>query len=223
MMAETLPEKIRRLRSERNKKRREASGHRTRLQQLNRRIRKVNAALRRLVSGGVPPMNPGGWHPDAVENQTITPLSWTAGRPKLVWHTTEGSGLPSYSNSQPHFTLNPKTGALWQHVPIRGGAYTLRNPSGGVETNRARAIQVELIGFARESHLWSDEAYRNIAKLARWIEKHAGVPRQCTVTFRSDSNHKVPDYTNYTGHLGHQHVPENDHWDPGLFQIRKVV
>jgi hypothetical protein len=210
----------------RNSRRKRAQVARKALTALNASIEKLNRTIAKRkakLGGGVPGMNPGGWHPDAIETQAKNPLAWSAGSPKIVWHTTEGFGLPMYNSSQPHFTLNPKTGTLWQHVPIRGGAYALRNTTGGVETNRAHAIQVELIGFARESHLWSDDAYRNIAKLARWIEKHAGVPRQCTVVFRSDSNHKVPDYTNYTGHLGHQHVPENDHWDPGLFQIRKVV
>lgn len=216
-MSETRLEKIRRLRRERNKKRALRAA-------MAKRIRKINAALKRLLETDVPPMNPGGWHPDAIENQSKAPLSWTAGRPKLCWHTTEGFSLPAYSGSHPHFTLNPKTGTLWQHVPIRGGAYALQNLSGGVETNRAHVIQVELIGFARETGSWSDAEYANIAKLARWIEKHAGVPRSCGVVFRNDSTHKVADWTNYSGHLGHQHVPENSHYDPGAgFKIGKVI
>jgi hypothetical protein len=191
------------------------------------KARKGLATLRKrlanLTKPKVPGMNPGGWHPDAIENQSKTPLSWTAGRPKLVWHTTEGFGLPTYSGSNPHFTLDPKSGKLWQHVPIRGGAYALENRAGGVETNRAHAIQVELIGFAKDTGHWPDSYYANIARLARWIEKHAGVPRSCSVTFREDSTHKIGDWTNYTGHCGHQHVPENSHYDPGFFRIDKVL
>lgn len=222
-MAETLPEKLKRWRRERNERRKQAGRLRDRLKAVNTRIRKLNAAIRRASAAGVPPMNPGGWHPDAIENQTASPLSWVAGKPKLVWHTTEGSSLPGYSGSQPHFTLDTKTGRLWQHVPIRGGAYALRNAPGGVETNRAHAIQVELIGRAAESHTWTDGQYANIAKLARWVEKHAGVPRTCGVTFTTSSANKVSDYPNYSGHLGHQHVPENDHWDPGRLTISKVI
>lgn len=222
-MAETREQKIARLRRERNQKVGWRKPLKLRVAALTARIRKINRALRNLTSGGVPAMNPGGWHPDAVENQTAAPLSWVPGQPKIVWHTTEGSSLPGYDGSQPHFTLEPKANKLWQHVPIRGGSYALQNASGGVETNRARAIQVELIGFASETQGWSDEAYANIARLARWIEKHAGVPRTCGVTFRSDSTHKVANFPSYTGHLGHQHVPENTHWDPGLFRIDKVI
>lgn len=222
-MPETIAEKVKRWRHERNRRRKARKGLLARAVEQARRIKKLNAAIKKATASGVPPMNPGGWHPDAIENQSASPLSWTRGNPKIVWHTTEGSGLPAYSGSQPHFTLNPKTGTLWQHVPIRGGAYALQNLSGGVETNRAHAIQVELIGFAGQTQDWSDAEYANIAKLARWIEKHGGVPRQCSVTFRSDSIHKIQDWPGYTGHCGHQHVPENTHWDPGLFQIQKVI
>ena len=87
----------------------------------------------------------------------------------------------------------------------------------------ATGIQVELVGFAKESHLWSEASYRQIADLARWIEKHGGVERICSVQFRSSSNFKVTNWLGYSGHIGHQHVPENDHWDPGLLDIARVL
>lgn len=30
-------------------------------------------------------------------------------------------------------------------------------------------------------------------------------------------------YDKYNGILGHKHVPENDHWDPGAFDWRKLL
>lgn len=169
-----------------------------------------------------------GWHPNASRVQTQPGIGEYLSVPaKLVWHTTEGSSLPQYSGSHPHFTLNPQTGALYQHVPIFSGAYALRNLPGGVETNRARAIQVELIGFASQTQGWSDVAYERIARLARWIEKHAGVERRCGVRFGGSGN--LPSrlsgsaWLGYKGHIGHQHIPEQDHWDPGAFQIDDVI
>ena len=185
-----------------------------------KRLANFRAKLRRdrQVPGVV-----GGFHPGATRTQLAAPLGFVGAKPKLVWHTTEGYGLPVYSGSCPHFTLNPKTGELWQHVPITGGAYALENHAGGVETNRANAIQVELIGFARDTGVWPKSYYVNIARLARWIEKHAGVPRRCGVTFRASSSYKVRDWYGYAGHCGHQHVPENIHWDPGEFRIEEVI
>jgi hypothetical protein len=192
---------------------------------LDKAIAKLKATIARRRAA-LQPKVPGvvnGWHPGATRNQTAAPLAFIGVEPKIVWHTTEGYGLPGYSGVQPHFTLNPKTGELWQHVPITGGAYALENHSGGVETNRANAIQVELIGFARDSAVWPKSYYANIANLARWIEKHAGVKRACGVKFRASSSYKISNWYGYGGHCGHQHVPENSHWDPGEFRIDEVV
>lgn len=143
---------------------------------------------------------------------------------KLVWHTTEGFGLPNYAGSAPHFTLNPRTGELWQHMPIDRVAKALAHPAGTVETNRAHAVQVELIGFAKDTGGWSDEAYARIASLARWIEHNGGVARRAGVKFTVPASRLSPSaWLSYSGHIGHAHVPSNDHWDPGRFRIDKVI
>lgn len=195
-------------------------------------VRKRIADLRERIRNFDPPVPPvvdGGWHPKAerVQVQPNGSGGFIGVPPKLVWHTTEGVGLPTYSGSAPHFTIDPKTGKLWQHVPINRAAFALLHPSGTVETNHANAIQVEQIGFASQTQDWSDDAYRHIAELARWIEKHAGVKRACTVKF-GDSGNLPPRLSSdawlkYQGHLGHQHVPVNEHWDPGAFRIDKVI
>ena len=140
-----------------------------------------------------------------------------------MWHTTETNGLPNYGGSAPHFTLDPATGRLWQHIPLNLGARALK-PGG---PNFWNAVQVELLGFAKDSHTWPDGSYRRIAKLARWIESNFGVPRGCGVTFKGD--HSTPHlpsfeaFKSYAGHIGHQHVPGNTHWDPGALKINLVL
>jgi hypothetical protein len=66
------------------------------------------------------------WHPNAkkVVNLDAGDFQGSGGR-KLVWHTTEGSSLPNYGGSSPHFTINPGTGDLWQHIPIDKAARAL--------------------------------------------------------------------------------------------------
>jgi hypothetical protein len=164
------------------------------------------------------------WHPDA-RRVVYSDIGQFLDVPRrIVWHTTEGYGLPVYANSHPHFTLNPKTGDLWQHSPIDRGVKTLKNLSGGVETNRAGAIQVELIGFARDTPSWPDSYYDEIADLARWIERNGNVSRTCQVEFStSRSTMTNAQWMAYRGHCGHQHVPEQNHWDPGAFKIGKVL
>lgn len=168
------------------------------------------------------------WHPRAIRIVYPSIGSYIEAENKLLWHTTEGFGLPHYVGSNPHFTFNPKTGQLWQHQPITEPAKALLHPAGTPETNRARVIQVELIGFAAQTHTWTDEVYARIAALARWIEKNAGVPRKSDVAFTSTSTHQATrltgqEFIKYQGHLGHEHAANNLHWDPGRFLVDKVI
>jgi N-acetylmuramoyl-L-alanine amidase len=174
----------------------------------------------------VPPVVDGGWHPDAIRVPEENAGALGAGGRKIVWHTTEGFGLPGYDGSAPHFTIDPDTGKLWQHMPITACAMALQHPSGTPETNRAGCIQVELIGFARDTPNWSDQKYEHVAKLARWIEKHCGVPRKAPRAFGPQnvpSRFGATEFVGAAGHVGHEHVPNNTHWDPGNYRIGKLL
>lgn len=205
--------------------RRNRKAYRTLRTRAKRSARLVRRLRRRIMGAQVPGVVDGGWHPHATRIQVQGGIGAFLNVPaKLVWHTTEGFGLPAYSGSHPHFTLDPASGKLWQHIPVTSGAMTLKNASGGVETNRAHAIQVELIGFAGETPDWPASDYREVAELARWIEKHTAVKRRCSVRFEA-RHHSLSgqEWLDYSGHIGHQHVPENDHWDPGQFRIGEVI
>ena len=147
------------------------------------------------------------WHPNAVRRVHIDAGGFQGGGHKIVWHTTETSNLPNYGGSAPHFTLDPATGRLWQHIPLN---------------HAARAL-----GFAKQSHTWPVARYKRIAKLARWIEANFAVPRKVQVVFKG--NGATPHlasreaFKSYAGHIGHQHVPGNDHWDPGKFRVDLVL
>ena len=193
------------------------------------RVYKARAAANRdQAEPDVPGIETGGWHPEATRNQVKAALSWSdRGEPKGLLHTTEGYGLPTYSNSQPHFTILPESGNLWQHVPILGGSYSLENRAGGVETNRDNVIQIEIIAFAARTPQLSEQALDNIADLMRWVEKHHGVPRKSSVDFipsaSGASRLSGPAFDAYSGWLGHQHAAEQSHWDPGGINIAKLL
>jgi hypothetical protein len=150
---------------------------------------------------------------------------------KIVWHTTEGRSVDGavheYRRKRcaPHFTLNPQTGRLVQHIPMDVAARALLHPAGVVETNKAHAIQVELVGLAKESPGWDADDYARIARLAREIESACGVSRTSLATFRATQVvHLSPTaWLRGSGHCGHQHVPGNDHHDPGALRIDLVV
>ena len=168
------------------------------------------------------------WHPDATRKPYADAGPFVKAGAKIVWHTTEGSSLPNYgTGAAPHFTLNPKTGSLWQHIPVNRSAKSLEHPAGTVETNHANCIQIELVGFASQTQTWPQGYYDRIAKLARWIEQNAGVKPQCSVTFvgNTQTSRRMSDvkWLTYEGHCGHQHVPNNHHWDPGAFKIELIL
>ncbi len=163
------------------------------------------------------------WHPNAIRRIHTDSGLHQGGGKKIVWHTTETNGLPNYGGSSPHFTLDPRDGRLWQHIPLNRGGRALK--AGG--PNFWNAIQVELLGFAKDTHNWPPQAYKRIAKLARWIEVNFTVPRKTSVVFKGNGatpHLGSPDaFKTYSGHIGHQHVPGNDHWDPGKFNIAAVL
>ena len=175
------------------------------------------------------------WHPRATRRTQIDAGGFEGGGHKIVWHTTEGTSLPNYGGSSPHFTLDPADGGLWQHIPLNRAARALM--AGG--PNFWNTVQVELIGYAdtavaktrgtpgRAVVNWPDGHYHRIAELARWIESNFGVPRKCTVDFVGNGHTahlaSLEAVKSYAGHLGHQHVNGNTHWDPGLFKIKLVL
>jgi hypothetical protein len=112
--------------------------------------------------------------------------------PKLVWHTTEGSSIDGaigayrQHNSWPHFTLDTNSGRLVQHLPMNRAGRALEHRRGTVETNRAHAIQVELVGSARESSGWPARSrLPSACRGGRWrrspsAASGSGIPRGCT-------------------------------------------
>jgi hypothetical protein len=191
-------------------------------------------------SGGSTSASSGGsggsgalWHPDAVKVVFADAGSFASGAGhKIVHHTTEGGGISgaeaayrANGGDAPHFTFDHDANVLHQHVPLNRASRSLKHPAGTPETNRAHAIQIEHIGFAASSGSWSSTAYGRIAALCRWIEANAGVPRSCDVSFTNGAPRlSGREFFQYAGHIGHMHVPGNDHVDPGGgFRINDVI
>lgn len=91
------------------------------------------------------------WFADRYPGAKITPNCG-------VLHTTEGASWPSYGGGSyaPTYTANPdirNRRVLWRaHFPDEMSARALVNAPGGVETNTANAIQVELVGTCDDKH-----------------------------------------------------------------------
>lgn len=156
-----------------------------------------------------------------------SPLSYASGYPwRIVHHSTEGSSLTgavaAYRSHRgwPHFTVDDTTVA--QHIDTSTASFALQNAPGGVETNRACAIQIEVVGFAaRPKNL---RTLGNVARLCRWLEQVHGIPAvwpngypKTAVNGRDPGGHNrdAGTWRKSGGHYAHSTTPENRHWDPG--------
>lgn len=173
--------------------------------------------------------------------------TFTGGPPKGVLHTTEGASWPDYQNgtTAPHFTAMPNsvegTIVVRQHTPVNVAARALMNEAGGVQTNRDHAIQIELVGTCdptrrvRGAFFWPDADRVMLAALAtlmRALEARCGIARRAVAPFLAypasyGNQHgqrlSLSSWDNFSGWVGHQHVPENVHGDPGALNIKALM
>jgi hypothetical protein len=182
---------------------------------------------------------PAGWKGDGKPGGAYVGVPY-----RVVIHTTETTGLPGYDegNSAPHLTYRPSNRSWTQHTDFDVAARALRNLSGGVETNRANALQVEIVCYSAKAiadqqalRLWvgdlTDHHLYDIRKFLEWCfaefgvkdawpEKQAFSFAQANATgFRMTSNA----WTTFNAVCGHQHVPENTHWDPGALDWSALI
>jgi hypothetical protein len=173
-------------------------------------------------------------------------MSLTA--PVVVLHSTEGNGWPAYAGGSVAPTLT-----LWavapgdvrwrQHFPVNESARALMNKAGGVQTNTAGAVQVELVGTCdptshRNNPSWMywpeapDWALAAVATFLAWMRAEWGLPLQSTTRpwlaypssyGNSAARMSFGEWQSFSGVCGHQHVPENDHGDPGNLPIARIL
>jgi hypothetical protein len=170
-------------------------------------------------------------------------LSVGRGRPKVGSHTTE-TGPGSFDVLERHWRANWGAGLphflqegarITQFLPLNVGAYTAKNRDGGADINRSGPmIQIETIAYAAQG--WNDATYE---AFGRWLAdlQTAGVdfdinehprfygPNEGIVLAREDSPIRLSagEFEAFNGWLGHQHFPENDHWDPGGIDADRIV
>jgi hypothetical protein len=174
-------------------------------------------------------------HPGPVSGTYVSNAAW-----KIVIHTTEGSSIEgaekAYAdrNDYPHATIDGGRRRAVQHLPFDRPARALKHPAGGVETNNARTLQFELVGFAGQAADWSHDDLAWIGAQLAPVAAAYGVQlvsppfygdgcgwTLATATARQRLGRM--DWLAFNGLIGHQHVPGNDHWDPGAFPVSVLL
>jgi hypothetical protein len=181
-------------------------------------------------------------HPEQTEDRAPTVVWKTTGgkggltfvtkdNPKLIIHTTETQGLPSYPYP-PHLTINlrePET--IWQHVSLDRGAYAMKSASPESPNYEAGATyQIEHIAYAADTPHWSDAEYHSLAREVLWFNKNKKVPLNFAPVWEDGSAYgdwsgrmSQAEFKAFSGVCGHQHAPSpNAHWDPGKLDVAKL-
>lgn len=157
----------------------------------------------------------------------------------IVIHTTEGGSFPSYGGGGEAPTFTVKGKEVHQHFYANHSARALVNKAGGVDTNTLNVIQIELVGTCAKGGpglFWpgaSDADLAGLVDLIDWLTDTYDVPLVSTSkpwlsypsSYGSKSGQRMSfaEWEAFKGICGHQHVPENDHGDPGNFPIQRLI
>jgi len=150
--------------------------------------------------------------------------------PMCVLHTLEFNGWPQTWkwDSPSHFVYNPNTQELRQYVSTNRSAYSLRNNA--LEDDYL-TLQIELWGKAKDVPGYSDEWYEGVAALLSWVNGKYGIPLTFADFSVMDPGRYAPQRMTaeatdkFTGFLGHGHFGRgvDEHWDPGMLDVKKVL
>jgi hypothetical protein len=161
---------------------------------------------------------------------------------RIILHTMEsrGMGNPATHQYPPHLWYNPATREKVQTVPLdRAGFALYQGGDAPHYTNKARALQVELVGYAEEAGSWPDQYLVNIAQdvvapLCQWVASQGGrinlgnvpLPGAIPNSAREDAPQRFDPqvWADFDGLAAHRHVPMgDDHWDTGALDLRRIA
>lgn len=182
---------------------------------------------------------------DSMESNVIV---WHSTEGTSIPNYGSGSEAPNFTVA-PDFSN--KRAVWYQHFDFDESSRALVNLSGGVETNTMNVCQIEIVGTCDPSthkkwgstpHLYMpqlpDWFLDDLADFAAWAHVHHGVKLQAKRPSGSALQFKAypasygksngvrlsgAEWEKFYGHCGHQHVPENDHGDPGTLDISRLL
>lgn len=168
---------------------------------------------------------------------------------KIVLHTTEsppGSGQAVIDNiftpgdqcKNPHFVIDPQTKERFQLLPLSYSGSALVHGQGGFETNKARAIQVEIVGYSdlskpNPTRDWDDPECEFIGQFIADV-MNGGYPINLNHVTKSDYKGTVAiensqyrmsgiQFEEFDGVCGHIDVPFQNHYDPYLLNKQRCA
>lgn len=159
----------------------------------------------------------------------------------LLLHTMESDNLDGavryliQQGSCSHFAFDWRTERLVQMVSMNRAARSLASGGNYGKTNAARVIQVEMTGHATDAPDWPKERNEAIGRMIARIAAHVPFRVDMPLSFYGDrSGFTVasktarqrlswPAWYRFDAICGHQHAPNNSHWDPGAIDTAEIL
>lgn len=170
----------------------------------------------------------GGTYLDGV------PWRFTAHTTEAVPKSLDSARLMAERHEYPpHLWAWPEKDWVAQTVRLDRSAFALLHPKGTPETNKMRAIQVEIIGRAADTPTWPVEWWEWIGRRVLRPIIDAGYPinlTQIAPTTGTDGygtggavRMTRDAWRNFGGVCGHANVPDNHHWDIGAGRLDLIA
>ena len=157
----------------------------------------------------------------------------------VVLHSTEsdpgsGEAVARYlirMGYEPHEVFDPSDGFGAILLPVSAAGKALLNLPGGVETNnRGGVYQIEIVGRAVDVPDYDDAWYERLRVRLLDVCAMTGTPYVFPLPFQpypqSYGDNLVrlnyEDWLTIEGCIGHMHVPENSHGDPGALDVTRL-
>lgn len=186
-----------------------------------------------------PPVNKPEAPAEMPPNTTWVPIdgvnglrSFAPGGAKICLHTTETTGRPNWEATKsgvPHFTYW-RSGKAEQHLPLDVSAYTLKGGEHSPNSGSGVNIQIEIIGYAKDSQDWPQEEYDRLRTFLLWIADRINCKLVFPFLFTGSDGYGQGGavrqawdaWKNASGIVTHAHAPYNDHWDAGKVATEKL-
>jgi hypothetical protein len=162
------------------------------------------------------------------------------------WPSYQGGAVAPNLTAKPN--MSGRNLRWRQHFQLNTSSRALANKVGGVETNTLNVVQVELVGTCDPKHrdhfgtrqagvdyiYWPDApawALEGLADFMRWSADNLGIPSKAVKNWlpfpksfgQSTARLTATEWHGVTGWVGHMHVPENEHGDPGDIDIKHLL
>lgn len=171
--------------------------------------------------------------------------------PVLVLHFTQGTTIAGAvaamrkARSECHEVVDPAMVAsegqalTQQLLPWTTPARSLKHPAGRPETNNrgfgsnplGRCYQVEIVGYSEKAATYGDVWYQRLGAYLDARCTALRIPPVFPLPFVGSQAYGASAPTRLTweawgrvaGIVGHQHVPGNEHWDPGALDVARLT